>query len=107
MGRISPDRPRPLLVKFHSRGTRDLIYENRGKLRDKGIDVFIGEDLDPVINTLAFSARKLVREQIFHHTWIEKGVVKLVRREGLAPVEVPNLTELQKMANEEREGPTY
>ena len=69
--------------------------------------MFIGEDLPPKINTLAFNARKLVREQVFYRTWLARGIVHVVRREGLAAIEVPSITELQRIAQEEREGITY
>ena len=107
LGRIKPDVPRPLLVKFVNKQMRDAIYKSRGMLRVKGIDVFISEDLDLATATLAYNARQKAREKLIHRTWTEEGVVHIIRREGLAPSKIMTIEELTQVAATEQGSMTY
>ena len=107
LGRMKPDVPRALLVKFFNKQTRDAVYKARGMLRVKGIEVFIAEDLDPQTATLAYKARQKVREQQVFRTWTEDGIVHIIHREGLVPIKVLNLEELTQLTTEEMNGTTY
>lgn len=80
-------------VSFYDRRLRDEVYGRRLKL--KGTDVFISEDLTVKKSSLAYAAREYVRAHEKTSTWTMDGNILLKDSEDDKPRIIHNVTELK------------
>ena len=69
VGPPTPDKPRPVLVKFSTYRARERIYRARSKLKNSHSGIYLNEDLTRKRGQLAYVARRLKREQQITDTW--------------------------------------
>ena len=80
--RARDNKPRVLVV-FHQKVTKDAIYKAR--IRLKGKDVWISEDLTIKMSQLAYMSREAARKGHAHSSWTMNGKVFVEKTEGSAP----------------------
>jgi len=81
--------PRPILVTFATRKTRNEVYERRRVLKSKvGPKVFLCENLTASASEVAWEARKLVKDRRLHSCWTSGGYVYVKRTETGKPTAV-------------------
>ena len=81
--------PRPILVTFASRKTRNEVYERRRALKGKvGAKVYICENLTASASETAREARKLIKEGRLHSCWTSGESVVVKRTETGKPTYV-------------------
>jgi len=89
---------RPILVKFATRRSRNLVYSARRSLHQlpAGRRIFINEHLTKLNATIFAQARKLVRDKKIFSTWSSGGHIFI--RSGASETEKPKrITLLQEL----------
>ena len=89
LDRYSNKRLRPIIVRFLTERTRDVVYKARFRLKDFNVTqpreekIFINEDLTSIRASLAAKARLIRKDQKIADTWTTGGkvVIKYVRNE--------------------------
>jgi exosome complex exonuclease DIS3/RRP44 len=82
----SRTKNRPILVKFMSYQTRQLVFRARRKLRDdpelEPLNIYINEDLTRLRDELLFKARQLRNRGMVSECWTYDGRVLIKTRQG-------------------------
>ena len=94
VGRRTPGKPRPIIVKMSSYRARCDLYSARKRVKD----VFISEDLTKARTQLLYAARKAKADGYIKQTWTTDGKVK-VRLQDDTVILVKNLHNLQTVLN--------
>lgn len=91
------EKYRPIVVKFATQRTRNLIYRSRTKLRKTSI--FINEHLTTTNAQIYAKARAWVKEGKIVATWTAGGLVfiQLTETPGCKPTKITSLQEMQAM----------
>lgn len=90
---------KPILVKFSSRGTRDLVLLARKKLKSQSAEtsrIYINEHLTQVNATIFAETRKMVKNKSIYATWSRNGRIFYKRsdNESEKPTRVDALKDL-------------
>jgi len=91
------EKHRPVIVKFETRGIRNLIYRTRLKLRNTSI--YVNEYLTPRNAQIYAKTRDLVKEGKVNSTWTTGGItyIKLSSGLGEKPNRIRDLRDLKSL----------
>lgn len=91
------EQHRPVLIKFETRGIRNLIY--RARLRLRKTSVYINEHLTALNAQIYAKARVLVKSGKAHSTWTMSGqtYIRLSSVPGAKMTRIRNLKDLQSL----------
>lgn len=79
VGKKVDGKQRPILVKFTSYRSRNMIYRARTSLKGSGKSLYINEDLTQKKNSLAFMTRKAKRNGLLDETWTFDGKIFAIK----------------------------
>ena len=99
MGRARDDKPRDLVVKFSTKGTRDKFYALRKKTPkdEDNKKVYINEDLTEDRAKLFFDARRMVKRERLFGTWSQNGNIMVKVKNSDSPVAIQNHQDLASL----------
>lgn len=89
--------PRPIIVQFNRRPTRDLFLTNKRRVVITNNDikpnsgdnqVFINENLNPMNKELFWKARNAKKELNFKHLWTYKGTIYMKKNDESQAVKI-------------------
>jgi len=95
LSKCNKDNPRPnIIARFCSRRVRDLIFNNRSKLRDHAEKIFINESLTK-LNRLRFNeCLKFKKANNFKFIWTKHGITFLKKTEESSTISIRNETDM-------------
>jgi len=93
--RVDKDNPRPTIIaRFCFRKVRDLIFNNRSKLRDNAEMIFINESFTKM-NRLRFNeCLKFKKANNFTFVWTKHGITFLKKTEESSTISIWNETDM-------------
>jgi hypothetical protein len=97
-GKAKDDRPREIIVKFCSVKSKSKFMKCRKLLREKKLDIYIGEDLTEYRNELFFQCRMLKKnpDSDIEKTWTYNGNIFVKVKDIVDPIKIQNSGDLSK-----------
>src|SRR6218665_1260103 len=95
--------PRPILVHFIAKRTRDSVFWNRKKLRDADHEgassIYINELLTKQTANLFKRVRQMTKNGTFYRCWTTDGLIKVLLSDdqGAKPIKIYNESDLKNL----------
>lgn len=98
IGKVVPDKTRPILVVLNTCWDKRKLYATRTMLKDNGYpNTYINEDLTTTQGELFFHARKAKVQGCVKSTWTENGVVFLKLNHAEQATVVSSINRLKEL----------